>query len=155
MSDVARAVLVGRLTRDPELNDSGKVLNLGLAVNRSVKRDDQWVEEVSFFDVKVLGNRAPALHGFLAKGRQVAVDARIVQERWQNQEGQNRSVVRFIADEVVPLGPKDDGQPPRSDIPVDTDDFPVAASVGADDDIPFLWREMRFGQVTSHNPFMR
>lgn len=139
MSDIARAVLVGRLTRDPELNSTGKILTLGLAVNYRAKKGEDWVEEVSYFDVKVFGNRAEGLHGFLKKGRQVAVDAKVVQERWQNDAGDNRSAVRFYADEVVPLGSKDEssnGFTQRSDIPSDTSDF-AAAAAPADDDIPF------------------
>lgn len=140
MSDIARAVLVGRLTRDPELNQTGKVLNLGLAVNRREKSQDsgEWDEAVSYFDVKVLGNRAQGLHGFLTKGRQVAVDARVVQERWTDKEtGGNRSVVRFIADEVVPLGSKDESsRPAQGDIPADMDSLPAPAAP-ADDAIPF------------------
>lgn len=141
MADIARAVLVGNLTRDPELNQTGKVLTLGMAVNRRVKNQltEEWEEEVSFFDVKVLGNRAQALAGFLAKGRQVAVDARIVQERWDDKEtGAKRSAVRFIADELVPLGAKGDTQQaafPDADIPADLPPEPVAAA--ADDSIPF------------------
>lgn len=124
MADIARGVIVGRLTRDPELNDSGKVLTLGIAVNRRVKARDseEWDDEVSFFDVKVLGNRAQGLAGFLQKGRQIAVDARIVQERWEK-DGQNRSAVRFIADEVVPLGSKDDApQTSVSEAPAESTD---------------------------------
>lgn len=140
MSDIARAVLVGRLTREPELNESGKVLTLGMAVNRRVKARDseEWVEEVSFFDVKVLGNRAQGLKKFLEKGRQVAVDARIVQERWESQDGSKRSAVRFIADEVTPLGSKgENANGSRSDIPIDANDFAAVPSGGGDDNIPF------------------
>ena len=134
MSQIARAVLVGNLTRDPELNSTGKILKLGLAVNRSVKRNDEWTDEVSYFDITVFGNRAQALAKILSKGKPIAVDAVVVQERWQNQAGENRSAVRFYADEVQLLGSKDDA--PRSDVPFEQ---PAMATVGSDDDdIPFL-----------------
>lgn len=140
MSDIARAVLVGRLTRDPELNESGKVLSIGLAVNRRAKVNDEWTDEVSFFDVKVFGNRASALHGILSKGRQVAIDAKIAQERWEK-DGAKRSAVRFYADEVVLLGSRDDAaqQPAAADVPFDADEFAVPAGAAAadDDTIPF------------------
>ena len=134
MSQIARAVLVGNLTRDPELNSTGKILKLGLAVNRSVKRNDEWTDEVSYFDITVFGNRAQALAKILAKGRPIAVDAVVVQERWENQAGETRSAICFYADEVQLLGSRDDA--PRSDIPSEQ---PVMAVLGSsDDEIPFL-----------------
>jgi single-strand DNA-binding protein len=133
---IARATIVGNLTRDPELNESGRVLSLGIAVNQRRKgQSGEWEDEAHFFDVKVLGNRAQPLAGFLEKGRQVAVDARVVQERWTAKDGGNRSAVRFIADEVVVLGSRQDGGSRTSDVP---SDFPAPkAPAPSDDDIPF------------------
>jgi single-strand DNA-binding protein len=137
MGDIARATIVGRLTRDPELNESGRVLSLGLAVNRRVKdREGEWGEEVSFLDVKVLGNRAEPLSRFLSKGRQVAVDARIVQERWEAKDGTTRSAVRFLADEVVLFGDRE-AKAPSSDVPNDFVTAKDFAAVADDDKIPF------------------
>lgn len=108
---IATATIAGNLTRDPELNDSGKVLSFGVAVNRREKnRDtDEWEDAPHFFDVKVLGNRAESLNNLLSKGAQVTVTGDLVQERWQDRETQaNRSAVRILAREVV-LPPKGDG----------------------------------------------
>lgn len=139
MSDIARATIVGRLTRDPELNSTGKVLKLGIASNyRQKNQAGDWEEAVSYFDVKVFGNRATGLAGFLAKGRQVAVDARVVQERWTNDSGDKRSAVMFYADEVIPLGNKDENSG-RNDNGTQTD-FPItepAVVIPDDDGIPF------------------
>lgn len=140
MSDVARAVLVGRLTRDPDLNDTGKVLTLGLAVNRRQRVSEGVYEDaVSFFDIKVLGGRAAGLAKFLKQGRQVAVDARVVQERWEDKnDGSKRSAVKFIADEVTPLGSRDENSAREalaSDVP--TDSPPSQPSFPEDDSIPF------------------
>lgn len=128
MTDIARATIIGRLTKDPELNDRGTILNMSLACNYRKKSGDDWNEEVSFFDVVVFGNRAKGLHSFLVKGRQVAADCRVVQERWEK-DGNKRSAVRFYADEVMPIGSKGEASDGGSDIPANT---PVA-----DDDIPF------------------
>jgi single-strand DNA-binding protein len=104
MSDIARAVLVGRVSRDPQLNSTGKVLTIGVAAGRNEKQQDGSYEDVSsFFDVKVLGNRAQALHGILAKGHRVGIDGQLVQERWTNDAGDNRSRVVILANEVVLL----------------------------------------------------
>lgn len=138
MSDIARAVLVGRLTRDPELNDTGKILKLGLACNYRKKSGDDWTDEVSFFDVTVFGNRAQGLASFLEKGRQIAVDGRIVQERWEK-DGQNRSAVKFYADEVTPLGSKSENASNSSSGSDVASDFQPVGGGGPspDDDIPF------------------
>jgi single-strand DNA-binding protein len=137
VSDIARAVLVGRLTRDPQLNDSGRVLTIGVAAGRSEKQQDGSYEDVaSFFDVKVLGNRASALAGILGKGHRIAIDGQLVQERWQDKTtGDNRSRVVILANEVVLLQPKPQNGTAPMDIPVDAEYATAPAS--ADDTIPF------------------
>lgn len=105
------AVLSGNCTRDPELNESGKVLSISVAVNRRAKgADGEWGDEVSYFDVKVLGNRAQPLANILSKGQGVTVQGDLVQERWEK-DGQKRSAVRLLAREVVLHG----GRGERSD----------------------------------------
>lgn len=107
---ISLVVLAGNLTRDPELNPSGKVLNFGVAVNRYEKDSDGNAgEAVHFFDVKVLGNRAQALSGLLKQGAKVTVLGDLVQERWEAQDGSKRSAVRVLAREVV-LGGSRQGQ---------------------------------------------
>lgn len=140
MSGIARATLVGNITRQPELNQSGKVLSIGLAVNRREKdQTGEWGDAVSFFDIKVLGNRAQALAKLLSKGMLVAVDAKVVQERWETDTGDKRSVVRFLADEVVFLSAPKEAGFEQGEIPGDLPaPKPVEAAGFVDDDsIPF------------------
>ncbi len=107
MSGIATCTIAGNLTRDPELNDSGKVLSFGVAVNRREKdASGEYDDKPHFFDVKVLGNRAQALANILAKGRGVTVQGDLTQERWEK-DGQKRSAVRIIAREVVLHGSGD------------------------------------------------
>lgn len=102
MAGIASVVLAGNITRDPELNESGKVLRLSVAVNRYQKNaDGEGSEEVSFFDVKVLGARASGLAKILAKGGKITVQGDLVQERWETKEGDKRSTVLILAREVV------------------------------------------------------
>lgn len=108
---ISAAVVAGNLTRDAELNQSGKVLQFGVAVNRYHKENG---DEAHFFDVKVLGNRAEPLSKILTKGSKVTVLGDLVQERWETEDGQKRSVVRILAREVVLAGaPRDDAEPDR------------------------------------------
>ena len=106
MADINRVTLVGRLTRDAELKSipSGtSVCRFSLAVNRSVKSGEEWKEEASFFDVVLWGRRGEALNQYLTKGKMIGIDGELRQDRWQ-QDGQNRSKVEIIANNVQFLG---------------------------------------------------
>ena len=114
MADVNRVIEIGHLTRDEELKytPGGMAIgNLSIAVNRRIKKGQEWIDEANFFDVVVFGKQAESLQRFLTKGKQVAVDGFLKQERWQDQQtGQNRSAVKIIANDIQLLGGKDGGQ---------------------------------------------
>jgi single-strand DNA-binding protein len=142
--DINRVVLVGRLTRDPELRhlpSGSPVLQLGLAVNgRTQDQAGNWVDKPNFFDVKLFGNRAESLVQHLAKGRRIGVDGRLDWSSWEAQDGSKRSKVEVVAFDIQFLdsrGEAEAQQPqyvPASDVAANQDDF---APVGVDDDIPF------------------
>jgi single-strand DNA-binding protein len=105
-ADINHVVLVGRLTRDAELKSiaSGQaVCKFSIAVNRSKKNGEQWEDEPNFFDVVLWGRRGEALHQYLNKGKLVGVDGELRQDRWQ-QDGQNRSKVEIVANNIQLLG---------------------------------------------------
>ncbi len=118
MASFNRVVLVGNLTRDPELRSiqSGtSVVDIGLAVNE--RRKDQsgnWIEEANFFDVTVWGRSAEILHDYTRKGSPILVEGRLKQDTWE-QEGQKRSKVKIIADRIVLLGARGGGSDGGSD----------------------------------------
>lgn len=142
--DINRVVLVGRLTRDPEVRHlpSGQpVLSLGLAVNGRQKDDmGNWTDKPNFFDVKLFGPRAESLSQYLAKGKRIGIDGRLDWSSWE-QDGAKRSKVEVIAFDIQFLDSRgDDGGGggqyiPSSDVKANTDDF--APQAAADDDIPF------------------
>jgi single-strand DNA-binding protein len=112
MTDINVVVLMGRLTRDAELKytKSGiAVARFSIAVKRSRKQDDQWVEESSFFDVDFYGKSAESVHKYLVKGQQIGVEGELRQDRWE-QEGQPRSKVIVVASNVRLLGNAPGGQ---------------------------------------------
>ena len=79
MSDINHVVLVGRLTRDPEIRYTGggmPIVTLGLAVNGRQKdqASGQWTEKPNFFDIKFFGDRFEKLASHLEKGRRIGVD---------------------------------------------------------------------------------
>ncbi len=106
MADVNRVVLVGRLTRDAELRYTASglpVCNFAIAVNRRRKNGDEWVEEASFFDIVLWGRQGESLNQYLVKGKQVAIDGELRQNRWE-QDGQSRSRVEVVANNIQLLG---------------------------------------------------
>ena len=106
MTDINNVTLVGRLTKDADIRytTSGTaVLNFSVAVNESRKQGEQWVEEVSFFDVTLFGRIGESIHKYMAKGKQVAISGRLQQQRWQK-DGQNYSKVAVVANYVQLFG---------------------------------------------------
>ena len=106
MTDLNHVVLIGRLTRDAELKSiaSGQsVCKFSIAVNRKKKNGDQWEDEANFFDIVVWGRQGESLHQYLVKGKMVAVDGELRQDRWQ-QDGQNRSKIEIVANYLQLLG---------------------------------------------------
>ena len=97
--------LVGGLVRDAEMRftPSGQaVASFGLAVNRKWKnRQDEWEEQVSFFDVKCWGQMAENVVESCQKGTRVVVVGRLEQSSWEK-DGVRRSKVEVVADEVGP-----------------------------------------------------
>jgi len=111
---INRVVLVGNLTRDPELRalPSGtSVCQLGIAVNDRVKdrTTGEWTDYANFFDVSVFGRQGESCAQYLSRGRQVAIDGRLRWRQWENQEGQKRSKVEVVADSVQFIGPREGG----------------------------------------------
>lgn len=104
MSDLNSVLLIGRLTRDIELSyfQSGAAMGkFSLAVNRSRKQGDQYVEEAYFFDVCLYGKPAESLQKYLTKGKQVAVEGSLKQDRWNDRDtGKMRSRVSIVAETV-------------------------------------------------------
>lgn len=101
---INKVVVSGNLTRDPELRMAGTtpVLQMGIAVNDRKKNNEtgQWEDVPNFFDVVVWGARGESLSRFLTKGTKIVVSGRLRWNQWQNAEGEKRSKVEIVADDV-------------------------------------------------------
>jgi single-strand DNA-binding protein len=146
-ANINRVVLVGNLTRDPELRHTPSgvaVCSLRLAVNsrRKDPSTGEWGEKPNYFDITVWGNQGESCAQYLSKGRPVAVDGRLDWREYEAKDGSGkRQAVEIIADSVQFLGGRGDGEGqsqyiPSSDVAADQSDF-VKAGATADDDIPF------------------
>ena len=112
MAGYNRVIMVGNLTRDPELRhlDSGTaVAKLGLASNRSyTTQDGERREEVCFIDVDVWGRQAENCSQYLSRGSQVLVEGRLQLNQWETETGEKRSRHTIRAFTVQFLGsPRD------------------------------------------------
>jgi single-strand DNA-binding protein len=99
--------LTGNITRDPELRftPSGQaVATFGLAVNRrwQNRQTNEWEEQTSFFDVKCWAQMAENVSESLSRGSRVVVTGRLEQRSWETDNGDKRSKVEVVADEIAP-----------------------------------------------------
>jgi single-strand DNA-binding protein len=145
-ASINRVVLVGNLTRDPELKQTPggtPVCSLRIAVNSRRKDESgQWADKPNYFSVSVFGNQAESCAQYLSKGRPVAIDGRLDWREWQSQDGSKREAVEIVAESVQFLGSRGDAAAPGGDAPQfvpagaggENADFAASA---ADDDIPF------------------
>jgi single-strand DNA-binding protein len=107
-------VLVGNLTRDPELKalPSGtSVCSLRVAVNDRVKdpTTGEWTEKPNYITVDVFGGQAENCAQYLTRGRQVAIEGRLRWREWETQDGQKREAVSVVANNVQFIGPREPG----------------------------------------------
>lgn len=142
--NINRVVLVGNLTRDPELRHTPSgtpVCSLRLAVNTRRKDESgQWTDKPNYFDITVWGQQGENCAQYLSKGRPVAIDGRLEWREWEAQDGSKRQAVEIVADSVQFLGGRMEGDTPAY-VPAGAgaaaavgEDFPSSPS---DDDIPF------------------
>ena len=114
MATINRVVIVGNLTKDPELRSTAggtSVCRLRVACNTSWRNKDtgEIDERPHFFDVSVFGPSGEACARFLAKGRPVAVDGRLEWHEWETTDGEHRQSVGILADSVQFLASRQGG----------------------------------------------
>ncbi|WP_367871105.1 single-stranded DNA-binding protein [Luteolibacter sp. Populi] len=119
MANLNKVMLLGNLTRDPEVRYTPKgtaVGDLGLAVNRRVSDGNgNWSDEVTFVDVTVWGTNAENAQKYLTKGRGVFIEGRLQMDTWEDkQSGQKRSKLKVVAEvlQFLPDG-KGGATPPQ------------------------------------------
>ena len=110
-ADINRVIIIGHLTRDEEVTYTPGGMAIGkisVAVNRRVKKGQDWVDEANYFDVSIFGKQAEGLKPYLTKGKQIAVDGFLKQDRWEK-DGQKHSAVKIVANDIQLLGGRDGG----------------------------------------------
>src|SRR5215469_16884314 len=134
MANLNKVMLIGRLTRDPEVRtfaNGGKVANIGFAVNNRKKNPQtgQWEDEPVFLDLKAFNREtgrklADVVEQYLRKGMQVYFEGRLTVEEWEDKNGGGkRKAVKIVVDDFQFLEPRTDGgggmggQAPRASAP--------------------------------------
>lgn len=116
MNDINHTIVIGRLVRDGEFGyiTSGTArLNISIAVNESRKGQNGWTDYPNYFDVTIWGKTAENLKPYLIKGKQVAIEGHLQQQRWEK-DGQKFSKIVIIADNVELCGGREAPAPQQS-----------------------------------------
>jgi len=164
MANLNKVMLIGRLTRDPEMRtfaNGGKVAKFGFAVNNRRKNSStgQWEDEPVFIEVEAFnrgetGKTADLVEQYLRKGAQVFIEGHLRLDQWTSQEGQKRQKLLIVLDNMQFLEARTDGgmggtrsaparnqaSPPPDesfDQPVEANMAPSLASPRQEEDIPF------------------
>jgi single-strand DNA-binding protein len=114
MASYNRVVLLGNLTRDPELRylaSGTAVTDIGLAVNdRRKNANGEWVDEVTFVDVTMWARTAEVASEYLTKGSPVLIEGRLKLDSWETNDGQKRSKLKVVCERMQMLGARAPGQ---------------------------------------------
>ena len=145
MASFNKVILMGNLTRDPELRYTPKgtaVAKLGLAVNRSWRNaEGQQQDETTFVDVDAFGKQAETLGQYMQKGRPILIEGRLKLDQWEDKNtGQNRSKLGVILEKFSFVGGgQNSGNTPPSQAPAPppTSEVPPFEDGPSDDDVPF------------------
>lgn len=133
MSTFNKVILLGNLTRDPEIRYTPKgtaVGRIGLALNRRWKDSDgQQNEETTFVDVDAFGKQAETIGQYFSKGRQILVEGRLKLDEWEDAKTQQkRYKLNVILEKFSFVGSKNDNAAPSSEpankSPIDDADVP-------------------------------
>ena len=112
MASFNKVILIGNLTRDPELRvtaNGNSICKLGLAVNRAyMTKDGERREETTFVDIDAFGKQAEIISKYMRKGRPLMVEGRLKLDQWES-DGQKRSKMGVVLETFQFLGGRDEG----------------------------------------------
>jgi len=112
-NDMNHVAIIGRTTRDLELRYTPAgtaIASFAIANSRSYKVGNEKKEQVSYFDITVWGKLAKVMTEYCKKGQQLAIEGRLTQNRWDDQDGKKRSKVEIVLTSFQFLGGKKDGE---------------------------------------------
>lgn len=145
MASLNKVILLGNLTRDPELRytpNGTPVSTFGLAINRRYRQGEEWRDEVCYVDIVTFGRQAETVGEYLNKGNLAMIEGRLQWRSWETEDGQKRSKHEVVANNVQFMPRiRDEGMGrPSAEFP--SAELPSAGAavdipLPEDDDIPF------------------
>ena len=139
MASFNKVILMGNLTRDPEMSftpTQTAVVDFGMAMNKTwTGKDGQKKEEVCFVDCVIFGKRGEAVNKYFKKGEPIMIEGRLSFESWAAQDGSKRSKLKVVADSFEFVGGQQKAaqEPQQKDRPATGPDY----DPNNPDDIPF------------------
>lgn len=113
MASLNKVLLMGNLTRDPELrvtSGSLAICKFGLAVNRVYRnREGERKEDTTFVDVDAFGAPAETIAKYMSKGKPIFIEGRLQLDSWETNTGEKRSKLKVVCDNFQFIGPRGDG----------------------------------------------
>lgn len=113
MANYNKVILLGNLTRDPELRVTPKgtsVCQIGLAVNRYYRNDaGDTQEETTFVDIEAWGRQAEVISKYVTKGNPLFVEGRLRLDSWENKSGEKRTRLKVVLENMQLLGGRGEG----------------------------------------------
>ena len=173
MASFNKVVLLGNLTRDPEMRytpNGTAIASFGLAVNRRYRQDEEWRDEVCYVDIVTFGRQAETVGEYLSKGNLAMVEGRLQWRSWETDDGQRRSKHEVVANNVQfmprgsggPTGKAGQATPPEvpSRPAIQPPSSPMMGGGGefdegpplTDDDIPFLRPDIPDRYLSADHP---
>ena len=146
-NDLNRVLLIGRLTRDPELrstNSGTMFCRFSIASNRSYYKKEGDVQEyVGYFECVAWGKLSEIISKYLSKGKRIGVDGSLRWSQWENQEGKKQSKIEIHVENFQFLEPRgsshSDSEGSQTQVPESSQnvEVPAGSDIMNDDDIPF------------------
>lgn len=140
MANFNKVILIGNLTRDPEMRylpSQTPVVEIGLAVNRRWKgQDGQQREETCFIDCVSFGKQAEVLNQYMAKGRPIMIEGRLQLDTWEAKDGSKRSKHKVVIEQFQFMGSTKE-QPPKQDADPMPEDPGFTTDTETGQEIPF------------------
>jgi single-strand DNA-binding protein len=141
MASFNKVILMGNLTRDPELrvtNTGLSICKLSLAVNRTyTTKEGDSKDETTYVDIDAFGRQAETLSKYLQKGRPIMVEGRLKLDQWETNEGQKRSKLGVILENFQFIGGRDSASSTGATDSNPEPEAPQSNGGFEDDDVPF------------------
>lgn len=113
MANFNKVILMGNLTRDPQLKylpSNMAVCEFGMAINHRWRdKEGNQREEVCFVDVSAFGRQGETINQYMAKGRPILIEGRLKYDSWTAQDGSKRNKLSVVADAFTFVGPREGG----------------------------------------------